>query len=292
MQRCFIPGDQWLYFKIYTGIKTADLVLTDYVQPLAEELSDHGLINQWFFIRYSDPDFHLRFRIRLSSEGAAGSSLLTANRIFKYLIEANLIWKVQLDTYNREVERYGALTMEDSEAIFYRDSQMILKAIKIFDDSEDLNLKWIWALYAIDSFMGDIGFELQEKFDLIKRLKEGFAEEFAADTSAKKQLSRKYQTHKTDIASFLDRRCHAPQHLILYDLVEHKSEYTKDAISSINLKTDIENLSYLISSHLHMMINRLFRSKNRLNEFVCYEMLYFYYNSKIAQEKNLRKSYS
>lgn len=63
IRRKFIPGSRWLYFKIYTGIKTADEVATRTLLPLLREWYEAKLIDDWFFIRYTDPDFHLRLRL-------------------------------------------------------------------------------------------------------------------------------------------------------------------------------------------------------------------------------------
>ena len=62
MQKNFILGDEWLYYKIYTGAKTADNILIDVIKPIAQTLFDEQVIDKWFFIRYSDPDFHIRVR--------------------------------------------------------------------------------------------------------------------------------------------------------------------------------------------------------------------------------------
>jgi len=52
-KRTFIIGDEWLYFKVYTGYKTADTLLTDTVFPLSQYLLKEKLIDHWFFIRYA-----------------------------------------------------------------------------------------------------------------------------------------------------------------------------------------------------------------------------------------------
>ncbi len=36
MKRKFAPGSEWLYLKIYTGIKTADHVLEESIAPLVK----------------------------------------------------------------------------------------------------------------------------------------------------------------------------------------------------------------------------------------------------------------
>ncbi|HBX51207.1 MAG: hypothetical protein A2275_06955 [Bacteroidetes bacterium RIFOXYA12_FULL_35_11] len=64
--RYFIPGSEWLYYKIYCGPKTADTIIENVFLPVSSKLFENSLIKKWFFIRYSDSDLHLRFRILLN----------------------------------------------------------------------------------------------------------------------------------------------------------------------------------------------------------------------------------
>ena len=72
IQRTYIPGDQWLYFKIYTGFKTADLLLREVIPRIANQLLAGHIISKWFFIRYSDPELHLRLRFCLQDTSKVG----------------------------------------------------------------------------------------------------------------------------------------------------------------------------------------------------------------------------
>lgn len=118
VQRLFIPGSEWVYVKIYTGAKTADKLLSHSLFLFIKELKRNKLIKKWFFIRYVDEDFHLRLRLLAEKEDCVGIILsLFANR-FSNLIEDGVIWKIQLDTYNRELERYGNSLIEISESFF------------------------------------------------------------------------------------------------------------------------------------------------------------------------------
>lgn len=60
IHRTFIPGSQWVYIKLYTGEKTADDLLIQVIAPVIKKVQKAQHIKKWFFIRYSDPDFHLR----------------------------------------------------------------------------------------------------------------------------------------------------------------------------------------------------------------------------------------
>jgi thiopeptide-type bacteriocin biosynthesis protein len=67
IKRRFVPGSEWLYLKIYTGIKTSDTILEEAVHPLTEYFLENNYISEWFFIRYNDPKPHIRFRLKLNN---------------------------------------------------------------------------------------------------------------------------------------------------------------------------------------------------------------------------------
>src|SRR5690606_28834154 len=60
--RAFAPGSEWLYAKLYTGNATADHVLCA-VRPAIDAALGSGAADSWFFIRYADPDWHVRLRL-------------------------------------------------------------------------------------------------------------------------------------------------------------------------------------------------------------------------------------
>jgi thiopeptide-type bacteriocin biosynthesis protein len=282
-KRSFIIGDEWIYYKIYTGVKTADLILINQLKSLLEELENNLDIDRWFFIRYSDPDFHLRLRLHITDQNKLAHTISSVNIELKALIDLNLVWKVQVDTYNRELERYGFFLIEQSEMLFYYDSKMIINALEIFEYNDNPNLRWLWGLMIIDTFMDDFNYSIFQKKDLMENLKLNFGKEMGADKYLNKQLSAKYQTFKTEIDNFINKKIETE---MLCALVEQKSSSISKEIESItNFKDEPLNINYLISNHIHMTMNRLFRSKNRQNEFVTYQLLFFYYESRIARLK-------
>ncbi len=48
MKRKFIPGSEWLYVKIYTGVKMADIILEEALIPLLQQLHNQNLIKNGF----------------------------------------------------------------------------------------------------------------------------------------------------------------------------------------------------------------------------------------------------
>ncbi|MBK9035332.1 MAG: lantibiotic dehydratase [Myxococcales bacterium] len=61
--RRFAPGSRWLYAKLYGGVTTADRVLREAVAPVVRAALASGAARRWFFIRYADPQPHLRLRL-------------------------------------------------------------------------------------------------------------------------------------------------------------------------------------------------------------------------------------
>lgn len=45
-QCVFIPGDNWVYFKIYTGIKTADILLVNKLFPAINKMIKKNYIDK------------------------------------------------------------------------------------------------------------------------------------------------------------------------------------------------------------------------------------------------------
>jgi len=198
-----------------------------------------------------------------------------------------LIWKIQLDTYNRELERYGHKSIESSESLFYHDSEMITNALMVIEEHENQNMKWLFGLMAVDALMKDFNLSLEGSKNLMEDLKNNFGSEMGIDSKMKKQLSMKYQKHKVEIYNFFNsNEALDTQSKFLMDLIKVKSTSISKEITFIKENNnDFNSLSNIIASHIHMIMNRLFRIRNREAEFVCYQMLYYYYESVIARNK-------
>src|SRR5438477_852741 len=60
VRRTFAPGTEWLFAKIYTGVATADRLLCGPLRNFVATIRKTGVSLGWFFIRYADPDWHIR----------------------------------------------------------------------------------------------------------------------------------------------------------------------------------------------------------------------------------------
>ena len=151
LKRTFIVGDEWLYYKFYTGPKTADVILTEMIKPITEEMLSHKVIDHWFFIRYADPHLHTRIRFHVSDPAKLAPIISMIRHLSTPYFEKNLVWKIQLDTYQREVERYGFNSMDLSELWFFYDSKMIVDMLALIEGDEGERIRWLFGVRAVDT---------------------------------------------------------------------------------------------------------------------------------------------
>ncbi|MGE8554393.1 MAG: thiopeptide-type bacteriocin biosynthesis protein [Chryseobacterium jejuense] len=265
MKRKFIPGSEWLYFKIYTGVKTADIIL-EAVIPLLQQLQEEGLIKKWFFIRYNDPRVHLRLRFELSDLKHFSKVLSLVNGYLQEYRDSGEISEFMIDVYQREIERYGEATMEEAEFLFWKSSENILYEFLHFDDEE----KIIVSLYYIDKLLECLGVSIQEKLGWIKEFNLAFKQEFNADKKLNNQLDKKYRIFIIKYLEFIESEDYIPFRTVILDNIQESKEVLQ------YIKHHSNSLQSLFSSVFHMHINRMFVSNQRLFEMVIYDYLFRY----------------
>lgn len=295
LQRTFITGDEWLYYKLYCGPKTADLILTELVKPLSEELLKTQVIDHWFFIRYNDPKSHLRVRFHFPQPQLMGKVMGMVVQGIRPLVNQDLVWKVMLDTYNREIERYGSLTMELGEQLFFHDSQMIVDMLALIEGDEGELIRWQFALRAVDALLEDFQYTPDQKLGLIELLKTHFGQEFGMNRNLKGQLDQKFRNNRQTINTVMDKAQDEQSEIKpLFDIIEARSQKNIPVAKKILKYTSKENpekeLNDLMGSYLHMLNNRLFKAKQRAHEMVLYDLLYRHYKSEIARQKYAKQS--
>lgn len=253
VKREFSVGSEWIYFKVYCGEKTGDELLMNEIKKLCLELLGKKIVSQCFFIRYRDPDFHIRLRFRGNPKTLFYATVISRlHEVLKYKQMTNSIHKIQIDTYKREVERYGETTIELSEELFFRDS---LSVMDFLSRKPDEYSRFLFALKRIDYMLSVL--EVDDKKNFTEIMQKSFVKEFGDTVELKKKLNEKYRNQSIDITnseySFADLDNIAPQ------ILQRVSEPC--------------NIHRLLSSYIHMLVNRLFISNNRIYELLTYHFL-------------------
>ncbi|MDQ3430643.1 MAG: lantibiotic dehydratase, partial [Actinomycetota bacterium] len=157
--RRFPPGSAWLYVRLYGGEASADDVLREAIWPLTREARSAGSADQWFFLRYRDPDgSHLRVRWQGDGARLAGELLPQVRAAIEPLLDAGLLWRMDVGTYEREVERYGGSAgAELAERLFDADSDFVLEVLSSAEGDELAEARWRLALAGADRLLADLG---------------------------------------------------------------------------------------------------------------------------------------
>ncbi len=289
-KRTFVTGEEWLYFKVYCGAKTADQFLKYALISTLDELKERNLIESWFFIRYADPKVHLRIRFKLKNTAYISDVTRILKENCSYFLENKLIWKLQTDSYNRELERYGASTIEITEDLFCINSEQILKLIDLFDDGNEdreAEIRWFFGLKGIDILLNSFNFDLKAKKELLENLSENFGREFNMNIDLKKQLGDRFRKERSLLS-----KCINSEHLLEDDFKEafsilHQFQDQSNFIAKAILETDAleVKLNDLLGSYIHMFMNRLFITNQRQMEMIHYHLLWHFYRSEVAQAK-------
>jgi thiopeptide-type bacteriocin biosynthesis protein len=289
LQRRFPPGSEWLYAKLYAGPAALDGLLQDVIRPIVEATSRTGAADRWFFIRYGDPDWHLRVRFhgdptRLSTEVLPALRAASAP-----LLHDGSLWRIQIDTYEREVERYGgAAGIALAERLFQADSEAVLSMAELFAEDARGDARWRLALVGMDLLLGDLGLDLATRLAVLRRSRDTFAAEFHADAEFEHQLAGRFREERKGLEALLDPKAIADP-LLAAGLEVLRRRSRSLAPVTVELRADAQAgrlslpLTDLATSYLHMHANRMLRSAQRAQELVLYDFLARLYRSQAAR---------
>jgi thiopeptide-type bacteriocin biosynthesis protein len=287
VQRSFAPGSEWTYLKVYCGAKWADKLLTEHLFPCLTELESQKLVKKWFFIRYNDPNNHLRLRILHDGSPAQVAVIIGGlHQALASLQQDRVVQTIQYDTYHRELERYGAATMEFSETVFYHDSRAVVQFLDLLAGDEGERYRWLFAVRGVDEMLNAFGLALPAKLTLAEQLHQSFFQEFNGNAELTHQLNDKYRAVSRELASFLDPAQDTPYIEDAVAVFAARGAALATAFSKLPapLATAAQGL---LPSYLHMFLNRIFLANQRLHELVVYHYLGKHYKSVAARQKNL-----
>ncbi|MHA7630766.1 lantibiotic dehydratase [Corallococcus sp. M7] len=289
--RHFAPGSEWLYAKLYAGTAGADDVLCDAVAPLVERLVREGAVDRWFFIRFEDPDWHVRLRLHGDPARLHRDALPALSAAVAPLARDGVVWKVQLDTYERELERYGGPEgMALAEELFHADSDAVLKLMALLDGDAGAEARWQLTLRGMDLLLNDLGLDLRAKLTVAERSRDYFGREFRMDTAFTHQLGARYRQSRAALEA-----AWTPDAEVSPLLVEGLAVLRERSERLVPVRRRLEEdsregrlgvaLSALAGTHLHMHANRMLRSAARAQELVLYDFLARTYQSQLARAR-------
>ncbi|PEY41353.1 hypothetical protein CN354_05945 [Bacillus cereus] len=253
--RTFFPGSEWLYLKIYGISERQEELLGKELRSLCELLYEKEYVDEHFFIRYKDPDPHIRLRFRGDSAVLTNKILPIINEWSLELYSKGLLTSFNVDTYEREIERYGGeKTIHLAEKVFCLDSKLVSEMIYLKRFlKKRISYEQIGVLNIID-ILKNFGFTLEEGLNLLdKRVNfKDYVTEFRNERKNYMEIAKKVQEQNiknihdlNDIEQLIAERGKA---------LKEYSNRVEDVIKGDELNNIKEKI---VASLIHMHINRL-----------------------------------
>jgi thiopeptide-type bacteriocin biosynthesis protein len=199
------------------------------------------------------------------------------------LIGDGVVWRLQLDTYEREVERYGG---DDAialvEEIFAADTEAVVGVIAGPAGRPVADLRWRAALAGVARLVADLGLTWDEQRRLAVESCAGYGAEFSVDGRFRQAVSRRFRGERAGLEALITPTGESasslpPELQLVSGAFDRRSDRIRPVVSEIHrlaaagrLEVPLDDLA---ASLAHMHVNRLLRAAPRAQELVLYEFL-------------------
>jgi thiopeptide-type bacteriocin biosynthesis protein len=294
LPRTVVPGGECLYVALYTGSSTSDLILRELVGPFVDAALASGRARQWFFLRYADPDWHLRLRVFGSPSSLWGELFPELERRSREFLNRGMLSRISVLTYEREVERYGGEAgLAMAERLFHADSEAVLAIVRTLSGDEGADARWRLTLRGMDTLLEDLGLSIARRLELARRLGSGFKAAVESDRAFEMQLGAKFRQERAEVEELWNPVART-DHWLAPGLaaIERRSAELSSVVEELRALERSHDLSVsmedLAASFLHMHANRMLRSAHAAQELVLYDFLGRIYESRIQRRTPLR----
>jgi thiopeptide-type bacteriocin biosynthesis protein len=252
------PGSSWLFVKLYGPSNNEDKLIAGTMLDFARNAVASELADSWFFIRYADPDAHIRLRFHGQPERLSGYLFGHVCRWARELIDQGACTRLVFDTYDQEIERFGGPEgMEASEALFHADSESaatLLQALQMKEWADTGSRTALLAL-ATDDLLRVLGMDDATRVGWYTRQAGSSGRESGAQYRA---LKNSLRPAIGDTARWLANRPSGAA--IQTALARRRDKLSTIAARLQQLSMDhhmTRNVDALASSYVHLQLNRL-----------------------------------
>ena len=270
----FVPGSEWLYYKLYIHSSRANAMIKDNLIPVINKLKKQGLITHWFLVRYNDPDFHLRVRFKIHPKHS-GHILTQLERRLSIMAYTGVINRYNIGTYTREIERYKPHLISLCEQHFCKSTELVVWWLST-TDFLDSNIFYYQPCFSgIITIVREFGYAEMEITAIFEQLYFSMDDRLQFNRSIRKSIQKSYRSQKTTIKSY-------------FDINESNKTFSGFVTSIKELSKASMSLSYkdrqqLCVDLIHMHLNRLLTSNSLFQEAIIYYSVWQIYRSKIAR---------
>jgi len=289
-KRYFIPGSNWHYYKIYCGVKMMNKVLLDTLKPLLDILRSNDLITEYFFVRYYDGHHHIR--IRFFSNNSINNPRISTivGEYFENLFDKGWALRIAMDTYVREIERYGEGTIELSEKFFTIDSQSVLNFLLVLKQIKNEDFQWQFAIRSAHDIIASVYSDVKSQYLFAEEQFQKYLLEHGSSKKMKLQLNKKFRINRQTVDNLMND-CFVKDLSLtrMSKILERRKVQMIPIVDRIKLLLSHDeskvSIDQIAASFIHMAMNRIFENKQRTCEMVIYRFLSGYYKSLIGRSQ-------
>lgn len=256
-ERLKMPGSEWLYLKWYGADQRADAFIGGPLREFCRQAEEQGWAAGSFFMRYADPDPHLRWRFCGHPEQLHTALLPQLYRFTRQCVEDGLLSRLVIDTYDPEIERYGGQTLIGvAEQLFCLDSRVVAEWIHARQSGHISLNPHLLAVISVIDIMERFGLSFFEQFEWLNTIVQH------------KDHLELFRQHRPFLIKFGDARedfaqlRQLPEGAAILPMLQARGEaiarYT-EGIRTCQAEGTLTNTPEdLMQSVIHMHLNRLF----------------------------------
>ncbi|MGW1374510.1 lantibiotic dehydratase [Streptomyces sp. NPDC002446] len=251
------PGSDWTFVKLYGDRQEEESLLVGGIRELLRSLDHH--CDRRVFLRYADPEPHLRLRLR----GNPSVLIPALSDWAGTLLADGHVSRFTFDVYDREIERYGGLIgMDVTEQLYSADSSAVLDLLSLDHAGKSQLDRTSLVLLTIDDLLTGLGLSEAERLRFYHR-----------ETPQRRLAGAEYRTRKAEFCDLLRR---PPPRFIDDVLTQRRSHLADvaDRLADLNRHRQLgKTLPELCHSYVHLHCNRLLGT-DRAAEDTALELLY------------------
>lgn len=279
--RLKFPGSDWLYIKLYGVGDRFDEFLVNQLSTFTK--NNNELFDHYFFMRYADPEPHIRVRFKGSPSKLIKDLLPNIHTWSVNLKKAGLLNKIVIDTYDPEIERYGGYRLINwAEEVFYADSEFVtemvqtIKAGRLNADIETVSI--ISTIDYLDLFSESFTQQLEWIYSATSY--EKYKKEF--------RNIRNYLMKYGNSNNYWNSLKEDPNLNILYNALMKRRPLIKQYIKQMHEAKDLSSYPQnIMGSFIHLHLNRLLGMDREKEKKTMIMVRHTLHNLKYMKEKEL-----
>ncbi|MEU3724443.1 lantibiotic dehydratase [Streptomyces sp. NPDC031705] len=258
------PGSDWLYLKLYGNQGLQNEIISGPLRSFGEFVMTAGLSDGWFFVRYADPEDHLRIRYHGDPAMLLGPLLGQACSWAADLLHDSMCTRFSFETYEPEVDRYGGEEgIRAAEMVFMAESPITASMLHATNEGQLSTDLLTLAVISVD--------DLLESISMTGDQRREFFREAAAPSQAGGNIFRERQF---DLRQILG--CRGQLEPAAARLLDARRKTLAPAVSLLDSLANRNHLNRtwteLCQSYIHMHLNRLLGG-DRTQEHITLDLL-------------------